>query len=205
MNKIKKNKNYLFVDGTNLYAGQYELYGPKKYLDFSLLIKDLDVKLKIKFDKIYFYASYSPLPKKPLKKEKEYLKNEAMFYKSVKKTKNVEFFTGYRSKTSGKEKEVDVKLTADIITYAFLDRYDSAYLFTGDADFLQALFSIKKFHNKKKINIISLQNKVLFRGAFFFKTYILILNQILLNKLKFRDFQKHEFIYVSSEVIIKDV
>jgi len=86
-----------------------------------------------------------------------------------------------------------------------LDRYDSAYLFTGDADFLQALFSIKKFHNKKKINIISLQNKVLFRGAFFFKTYILILNQILLNKLKFRDFQKHEFIYVSSEVIIKDV
>ncbi len=31
--------SYLFVDGSNLYAGQYELFGPKKYLDFSKYIK----------------------------------------------------------------------------------------------------------------------------------------------------------------------
>jgi hypothetical protein len=28
-------KTFLFIDGTNLYAGQYELFGPKKYLVFS--------------------------------------------------------------------------------------------------------------------------------------------------------------------------
>ena len=44
----------------------------------------------------------------------------------------------------------DVKLTADLVSFAFLDKYDTVYLLTGDADFLQALFSIKRFHNKKK-------------------------------------------------------
>lgn len=27
-------KNYLFIDGSNLYVAQYELFGSKKYLDF---------------------------------------------------------------------------------------------------------------------------------------------------------------------------
>ena len=53
-----------------MYAGQYELFGPAKYLDFSLLIKELQQKLGIKFDKIYFYASYSPNPKNPTKKKR---------------------------------------------------------------------------------------------------------------------------------------
>ena len=174
-NKKINKRNFLFVDGTNMYAGQYELFGPGKYLDFNLLIKELQQKLGIKFDKIYFYASYSPNPKNPTKKEKKYLKNEALFYKSVKLSKDLIFFTGYRSKTSGKEKEVDVKLTADIITYAFLDKYDNAYLITGDADFLQALFSIRKFHNKKKIFLVFLENKIMYQGMFYFKTYILVL------------------------------
>ena len=174
-NKKINERNFLFVDGTNMYAGQYELFGPEKYLDFSLLINELQQKLEIKFNKIYFYASYSPNPKNPTKKEKKYLKNEALFYKSAKLNKNVIFFTGYRSKTSGKEKEVDVKLTADIITYAFLNKYNNAYLITEDADFLQALFSIKKFHNKKKIALVFLENKIMYQGMFYFKTYLLVL------------------------------
>ncbi len=28
---MKKKKTYLFIDGTNLYAGQYKLLGPNKY------------------------------------------------------------------------------------------------------------------------------------------------------------------------------
>lgn len=172
MNK-GNGKNYLFVDGTNLYASQYSLFGPKAFLDFTLLIEALEERLQCTFDRIYFYASYSPLPMNPTQKEKLYLKNEAFFYRSVKNTRNVEFFKGYRSPTSGKEKEVDVKLTTDLISFAFLDRFDRAYLLTGDADFLQALFSIRRYHSKKDIRLICMENKIMYKGAHYYPTYIL--------------------------------
>ena len=116
-------KTHLFIDGTNLYAPQYKHFGPKKYLYFPIFINEIEKKLKVKFDRINFYASYSPQPKNPTQKEKLYLKNEALFYRSVKQTKNTVFFTGYRSKTSGKEKEVDVKLAVDIVDFAHRNKY----------------------------------------------------------------------------------
>ena len=42
----KQMKTYLFVDGTNLYASQYELFGPKKYLNFSKFTKEVEKKNK---------------------------------------------------------------------------------------------------------------------------------------------------------------
>ena len=39
--KAISGKTFLFVDGTNLYAGQYELLGPDKYLVFSLFFKEI--------------------------------------------------------------------------------------------------------------------------------------------------------------------
>lgn len=130
-------KTYLFVDGTNLYAAQYELFGPEKYLDFNLLARELEKQLKAQFNKIYFYASYSPRSRRLTKKQKAYLKNEGLFYQSVRKTRRTTFFKGYRSKTSGKEKEVDVKLSVDIVDFAHRDRYDSVYLFSGAAFFFR--------------------------------------------------------------------
>lgn len=195
-------KTFLFVDGTNLYAGQYQLFGPDKYLDFSLLIKEIEKQLAITFDKIYFYASYSPKSKNPTKREKLFLKNEALFYKSVKETKHTVFFTGYRSKASRKEKEVDVKLTADLVSFAFLDKYQTVYLFTGDADFLQALFSIRANHNKKKMYTICLENKIMYKGAFYFKTVILDFTG---KKVRFHQKQKIEILKVETEKIIKAV
>lgn len=53
-------KNYLFIDGTNLYASQYELFGPDSILSFPEFIKTLEQNIKQSFLKIYFYASYSP-------------------------------------------------------------------------------------------------------------------------------------------------
>lgn len=199
--KKEKQKTYLFIDGTNLYAAQYELFGPKKYLDFSVLIEILEKKIGVKFDKIYFYASYSPKPKKPNEKEKLYLKNEALFYKSVRQTKNTVFFKGYRSKTSGKEKEIDVKLAVDIVDFAHRDKFSSVYLFSGDADFLQALFAIRSLG--KKIFVISLQNKVLYRAAFFFKTYVVIFKDSV--KIRFLRFQKKVFIKIEEEKVVREI
>jgi len=195
---MKTMKAYLFIDGTNLYASQYELFGPQKYLNFSKFIKEIEKKIKVKFNKIYFYASYSPRPKRLTKKRTLYLKNEGLFYKSVKEAKNVSFFKGYRSKTSGKEKEVDVKLAVDIVDFAHRNKYQSLYLFSGDADFLQALFAVK--HLKKKIFVISLQNKVLFRVSFFFKIYVIVLREPV--RVTFLNFQKREFVKIERGKIL---
>ena len=164
-------KTYLFIDGTNLYASQYKLFGPRKYLNFFKFIKEIEKKIKVKFNKIYFYASYSPRPKRLSKKQKLYLKNEGLFYKSVKETDNVSFFKGYRSKTSGKEKEVDVKLAVDIVDFAHRKRFKHIYVLSGDADFMAALEKVKSL--KIPVEIICVENKIMFKGILFYKTTIL--------------------------------
>jgi len=161
-------KTYLFIDGSNLYASQYELFGPKKFLNFSKFIDKLEKEVRVRFDQIYFYASYSTGSKKVTKAQ---LKNEALFYKNVKETKRTVFFKGYRSPTSGKEKEVDVKLTADLVELAFENKYQQVYLLTGDADFLQALLAISKL--RIDINIVCLENRIMYRGLYNFKSFII--------------------------------
>ena len=140
--KPKKNlvgKTFLFVDGTNLYAGQYELLGPDKYLVFSLFIKEIESKTGISFDKIYFYASYSPRSKNPTKREKLYLKNEA-------------------------------------------------------------LFNIKKFHDKKNIYLICLENKIMYKGAFYFGTYIVSLRKV---GQKFHNKQKIKILKIDESEVVR--
>lgn len=165
------NKTYLFIDGSNLYGAQFDLFGPKKYLDFSSFISKVEKNLKIKFDKILFYASFSPKPKKTTNKQKQYLINEGLFYSSVRKNKKVVFFKGYRSPTSGKEKEVDVKLAADMVHLAHLGKFNQLFLLTGDADFLQALFLIGTL--KVKIQLIFMENRIMYQGFYKFSSHII--------------------------------
>ncbi|OIN89655.1 hypothetical protein COW80_04105 [Candidatus Beckwithbacteria bacterium CG22_combo_CG10-13_8_21_14_all_01_47_9] len=169
-------KTYLFIDGSNLYAGQYNLFGPNNYLNFSKFIGQAEIALKVKFHKIYFYASYSPKPKNLNQKVKQYLKNEALFYKNVKSLTNLTFFNGYRSKTSGKEKEVDVKLAVDIVDKSHRGEFSKIFLISGDADFMHALLVAKRLH--KDISIISLQNRIPYRFSYLFPTYVFCFNRI---------------------------
>ncbi len=175
-----KRKAYLFIDGTNLYAGQYELFGPNKYLSFPRFLKAIETKLKLRFARIYFYASYSPQPVKLTKKAKKYLKNEALFYRSVKKTPRTVFFKGYRSPTSGKEKEVDVKLAVDIVDFAYRNKYDDLYLLSGDADFMAAIQVAQKL--AKRIVILAIQNRVPNRFSYNFPTVVFFLTEKLNDK-----------------------
>ena len=200
MKKMKKRKVFLFVDGSNLYAGQYELFGPESYLNFSRFVETVEKKLKISFNKIFFYASYSPQPKKLNKKAKLYLKNEALFYRNVKQTKNVVFFKGYRSKTSGKEKEVDVKLAVDIVDLAHKNKYYSVYLFSGDADFIHAIRVAKE--QSKRIFILALENRVPHRFSFIYQTYVFLFSNLNLKKLQR---QKIKAVKIAVKQLVKKV
>ena len=166
-------KTFLFIDGSNLYSAQFDLFGPKKYLNFTIFIKIIENIIKTKLDKIFFYASYTPNKSNFSLKEKQYIINEFKFYQSVKLTSNLIFFKGYRSKTSGKEKEVDVKLAVDLVGLGLLNKFSKAYVFTGDADFLQAIFFLKKFRPNKQIELLCLNNRVMYKGLFYLPSHIL--------------------------------
>ena len=174
MKKLSNKKRaYLFIDGSNLYAGQYQLFGPDNYLLFSKFISEIEKMLKVTFKKIFFYASYSPRPKNLTKKVRKYLRNESLFYRSVQQTPKTIFNKGYRSKTSGKEKEVDVKLSVDLVGMGLLGKYDHAYLISGDADFLQAIFFVKKHCPKKRIGLICLGNKIMYKGLYYLPSWVI--------------------------------
>jgi uncharacterized LabA/DUF88 family protein len=177
-----KKTTAFFVDGSNLYAGQYQLFGPEKYLDFKRLIKFIEKNLKISFNHIYFYASYSPKVTKPTKKEKAYLKNEALFYRNVKSIKNLTFFKGYRSKTSGKEKEVDVKLAVDIVDFAHKNKFKKLFLCSGDADFMHALKIAQSL--KKEINILALEDRIPHRFSYSYLVHLICFQKTLKIKNK---------------------
>lgn len=168
---------FLFIDGTNLCVGQYELFGPLRYLNYSRFIKLIEQKIKITFDQILFYASYTSRPPSPTEKERLYLKNEFLFYKQVKQDNKTTFFKGYRSKTSGKEKEVDVKLSVDLVGYGLLNKFQKTYLFSGDADFLQAVQFLRSQKSAVEIELLCLSNRIMYKGLYAVKTTLIGFNQ----------------------------
>lgn len=138
-------KTNLYIDGTNLFMGLYDLFGVKNIPKFKEILKDINQIQKI--DKIFFYASYM-LPRNNSLKERQLLETEALFYKEVRETHNTIFYKGHRSPTSKKEKGVDVHLAVDIVKDAFLKKCDQVVIMTGDADLAYALEIAGKYEAK---------------------------------------------------------
>lgn len=97
-------KIFLFIDGTNLYSAQYKLFGPSSFLDFSCFIKKIEEALHISFFQIHFYASYSPQNNILTSKDKLYLKNEALFYKSAKSVPQLQFLLDTGQKQAARKR-----------------------------------------------------------------------------------------------------
>jgi len=141
-------KTYLYIDGTNLFAGQNELFGPKSHISFKFLIQQINKLIKI--DQIHFYASYMNKRSFSTNKKnhaspklKDLMAAEALFYREVFQTKDVIFYKGHRSPTSGKEKGVDVHLSVDIVRDVFFKKCSRVVVMTGDADLIYPLEVVK--------------------------------------------------------------
>ena len=136
-----QKKTNLYIDGTNLFAGQNELFGPKKHISFKFLLTEMNKLIKI--DEIYFYASYMNRKNHLTPGLKDLIAAEALFYREVIRTKHVTFYKGHRSPTSGKEKGVDVHLSVDIVKDIFLNECSQIVIMTGDADLIYPLEVVK--------------------------------------------------------------
>ncbi|EKD67375.1 MAG: hypothetical protein ACD_48C00448G0001, partial [uncultured bacterium] len=130
----------LYIDGSNLFGGQYELFGPKRVVVFASLLEAVQKHYPVTMT--YCYASFTPRSSK--RKPHAFFSAEAVFYQHMRKTPDVLFYKGDRSPTSGKEKGVDVHLAIDMVTHAFLHRYDEMIIWTGDADFVYAVEIVRR-------------------------------------------------------------
>src|SRR3989344_3706480 len=137
-------KTHLYIDGTNLFAGQNELFGPQKYLSFKYLLKEIDKLINI--DQTYFYASYMNRKNRLTPILRDLIASEALFYKEVRNTAKTSFYKGHRSPVSGKEKGVDVHLAVDIVKDAFLGNCKHIAVMTGDADLIYPIEIVKLFN-----------------------------------------------------------
>jgi len=204
MKKEKKKVNNLYVDGSNVYGAQWELFGPSKYLDFSSLINIIEKIYKLKI--IYFYASYSPVPKKYLKKKPpSYILNERLFYRSAMKHPKVIFYRGHRSKTSGKEKGVDMHMGCDIVKDVLSNVVDRVILMTGDADFAYPVQITKDY--KKKYSLFTLSNRISFDMMYIVKDYfVLKLNKgFKLPKLSKKFISRLKVCDISEKIVVEPV
>lgn len=183
MTKRKQGKTFLYIDGTNLFAGQYDLFGPKEILDFSSLIKEIKKLFSVK--KIYFYASYIGKVNLRDKKLKDLVEAESQFFNQVKAVRGLYFYKGHRSPTSGKEKGVDVHLAVDVVKHAFKKECDRVVIMTGDADLVYPLEIAKELGCS--INAVFLPNRFSLGIAFVVDTAT-VLNY--LGKFVYRGEQK---------------
>ena len=160
----------LYVDGSNMYGRQYELLGPDHYLDFSQVIEKINQIYPL--NKVYFYASYSPVENSSSKKLPKYILNERLFYYSARKHPKVIFYKGKRSKKSGKEKGVDVHLACDIVQHVIRKEVNRVILMSGDADLAYPMEICK--NNKIKTAVFNIGNRVLTNLVYDIKNYFLL-------------------------------
>jgi len=144
---MKSNRVIIFIDGSNLYHNLVENFG-KANINFSEFVNLLAGKNKIV--KVYYYNAPVNQKEKP-----DQYKRQQKFYASLKKNPKIEIKLGRLEKRPNgppAEKGVDVKIAVDIITFAYLNVYDTAILVSGDADFVPAIKAAQDF-GKQVINV----------------------------------------------------
>jgi|SRR3989339_173011 len=149
MNKIKKERIAIFIDGNNFYHSIREILKPNERIDYykliNLLAEERDLILAL-----YYVA--------PLDKEvdyNKYLKHQEFLSKldqipkfkvilcSFKKIKQINGNFTYIIKGD------DIKLAHDLLLGSFDNRFDVATIVSGDEDFLPLITTIRKRFGKK--------------------------------------------------------
>jgi len=134
----------IFIDGPNLYAARKQL-GFK--IDYFKLIKELANGRQL--IRPYFYTAYNPFDENDKEQMMKFLRVLEGGGFSVKAVP--------LKRREGRlvEKGVDVALVTDMLRLAFNNAYDTAILVSGDADFLEAVRSIKALGKRVEVAMFS--------------------------------------------------
>jgi len=150
-----KERVYIFIDGSNFYHQLIKLLGHSKLGNYADFLEGLMNKSQELVGATYYIGKINPNTGKT-KKEKqvsqELADKQDKFLKWLKEC-GIEYKLGYFQTDGKTEKGVDVKIAVDMIKLAYENKYDTAFLMSGDGDLVDAVDLVNEL-GKKIYNLI---------------------------------------------------
>jgi len=155
METNKNEKVIAYIDGFNLYFGMKQSSNDTLWLNIQQLVKSL---LKPNQTLIYTYYFTSRVRNSP---QKEY--RQKVYIEALETLKDFKIVYGhFQSQTEtcrkcghtypyANEKMTDVNIAVSMMEDAFHDKYDTAFLITGDSDLVPPINSIHKLFPAKRV------------------------------------------------------
>lgn len=149
----------VYIDGFNLYFGMKEKRWRRYYwLNVHLLAKNLLKPYQKLIETKYFTSRVSSMPNDPgkAKRQGEYL--EALSTVPMCKI----FYGHYLGKeihcnkcgnfwTTHEEKMTDVNISVELMTDVYQDKFDTAFLISGDSDLVGPIKAVRRLFPLKKV------------------------------------------------------
>jgi len=157
-NNVKKERVIAYIDGFNLYFG-LKSKGWRRYywLNLQALMRNLIKPYQILMRTKYFTARISK-PHDKQKRQTTYIEAlgtlsdfDIFFGKYQLNPRNCRKCNYFEEVPS--EKMTDVNIAVELMSDAFLNRYDVAYLLSADSDLTPVITSIRSLFPDKKIVI----------------------------------------------------
>lgn len=155
----KKRRIIAYIDGFNLYYG-LKSKGWKRYLwlNIQLLIENL-----IKPNSQLVYTKYFTSRVSATVREPNKPKRQSLYIDALSTLRNFEIYYGHYLiggtrcpkcsyvKSSPSEKMTDVNISVEMMTDAFQDKFDVAFLISGDSDLYRPVLRIQELFPEKKV------------------------------------------------------
>ena len=153
----KNHTVYVFIDVANIWQAQK---AQGKIFDYQALQEALKKEYNTQDLQIFYYEAYPADGTRKYSLDKKhkfftFLKKKLRFIVRKKELKRIAICENGINKIIEKG-NMDVELTLDVVHY--LNNYDIALFFTGDADFLALVKYLQK--NQKQVHVYSTKNNV---------------------------------------------
>lgn len=154
----KMKKVTFFIDGFNVYHAlanpQYRKY---KWLDFNKFANHYINRFE-KIKDIFYFTALTHWNKEKVKRHNIYIKAQVsvgvktVYGKFKKKSKRCRIC--HQVYETYEEKQTDVNIAIYLFKLAIEDKYDKAYIVSGDSDLIPSISAIKESFPNKEIGVI---------------------------------------------------
>ena len=156
--EIMKKRVIFFIDGFNLYhAIANQKYQQYKWLNLNQLANHFINRFE-KIESIYYFTALTYWNQDKVKRHNLYIKaQETVGVKTVygefkKKTKRCRICSQVYE--TYEEKQTDVNIAIYLFRMAIEDKYDKAFIISGDSDLIPSILAIKESFPQKEIGVI---------------------------------------------------
>jgi uncharacterized LabA/DUF88 family protein len=151
-------KVIFFIDGFNFYHAianpKYQKY---KWLNLKKFSNHFINKFE-KIEEIYYFTAFTPWDKGKIKRHKIFIKAQesvgikTVFGKFRKRSKKCRIC--HQTYETYEEKQTDVNIALFLFKLAIENKYDKAFIVSGDSDLIPSISAIKESFPNKEIGVI---------------------------------------------------